>query len=93
MLPHRESEGREAMNGGLAFQAGKFLIVAGVVMVVLGALLALGSKVSFFGLGRLPGDVTYKGKNFTFYFPIVTSIVLSIALTLLLWVISILTRK
>jgi hypothetical protein len=81
------------MDGGLVSQAGKFLIVAGVVMVALGALLMVGSKVSFFGLGRLPGDFAYKGKNFTFYFPVVTSIVLSIGLTLLLWVVSILTRK
>ncbi len=83
----------EQSGVNLPIQAGKFLIIAGVVMVALGALLMLGSKVSFFGLGRLPGDIAYKGKNVTFYFPIVTSIVLSVALTLLFWVISILTRK
>lgn len=81
------------MEEGLASQAGKFLIVAGIVMVAVGVLLMLGSKVSFFGLGRLPGDFTYKGKNFTFYFPVVTSIVLSIVLTLVMWLVSILTRK
>jgi hypothetical protein len=81
------------MQGGLGFQAGKFLLLAGAVMVALGALLMLGSKVSFFGLGRLPGDIAYKGKNVTFYFPIVTSLVLSLGLTLLLWLVSFLTRK
>ena len=81
------------MNANLPLQAGKFLIIAGVVMVALGALLMVGSKVSFLGLGRLPGDIAYKGKNVTFYFPIVTSVVLSVALTLLLWLISLMTRK
>jgi hypothetical protein len=81
------------MSQGFLFQAGKFLVIAGVVFVVLGLLLMMGSKFSFFGLGRLPGDITYKGKNVTFYFPIVTSIVLSILLTLGLWLVSMLTRK
>jgi len=81
------------VNANLPLQAGKFLIIAGVVMVALGALLMVGSKVSFLGLGRLPGDIAYKGKNVTFYFPIVTSVVLSVALTLLLWLISLMTRK
>jgi hypothetical protein len=81
------------MSHGLPFQAGKFLVIAGVVFVVLGLLLMAGSKFSFFGLGRLPGDFTYKGKNVTFYFPVVTSIVLSVLLTLGIWLVSILTRK
>ena len=81
------------MSHGLPFQAGKFLAIAGAVFVVLGLLLMASSKFSFFGLGRLPGDITYKGKNVTFYFPIVTSIVLSVFLTLLLWLVSLLTRK
>lgn len=81
------------MSYGLPFQAGKFLVIAGVVFVVLGLLLMASSKFSFFGLGRLPGDITYKGKNLTFYFPIVTSIVLSVLLTLALWLVSLLTRK
>jgi len=81
------------MSYGLHFQAGKFLVIAGVVLVVLGALMMASSKFSFFGLGRLPGDFTYKGKNVTFYFPIVTCLVLSGALTLVLWLVSLLTRK
>ena len=81
------------MGQGLLFQAGKFLVIAGVVFAVLGLLLMMGSKFSFFGLGRLPGDITYRGRNVTFYFPIVTSIVLSVLLTLGLWLVSMLTRK
>ncbi len=81
------------MSHGLPFQAGKFLVIAGVVFAVLGLLLMASSKFSFFGLGRLPGDITYKGKNVTFYFPVATSIVLSIFLTLVLWLVSFLTRK
>ncbi len=78
------------MNGSFPLQAGKILIIAGVIFLVLGLLLMAGSKFSFFGLGRLPGDITYKGKNVTFYFPIVTSLVLSVVLTLVLWLISLL---
>ncbi|HUU13827.1 MAG TPA: DUF2905 domain-containing protein [Terriglobia bacterium] len=81
------------MSHGLPFQAGKVLVIAGAVFVVLGLLLMASSKFSFFGLGRLPGDIAYKGKNVTFYFPIVTGIVLSVFLTLVLWLVSMLTRK
>ena len=56
----------------------RLLIGAGVVLIVLGALVAWGVP-----LGRLPGDISMKRGNFTFYFPIVTSIVLSVVLTLL----------
>jgi|ADurb_Leu_01_Slu_FD_contig_41_645660_length_753_multi_3_in_0_out_0_1 uncharacterized membrane protein YkgB len=65
---------------------GKMLIVIGVVIVIIGAVLLLGPKVPW--LGRLPGDFSYRGKNFTFYFPLGTSILISIVLTLILWLIS-----
>lgn len=81
------------MGPNVPFQLGKLLLIAGGMMVILGLLLMLGSKASFFGLGRLPGDIAYKGKSFTFYFPIVTSLVLSAVLTLVLWLVSVLTRK
>ncbi len=68
-------------------------MVAGVALVALGLLLMAGSKFSFLGLGRLPGDLAYKGKNFQFYFPIVTCLVLSAVVTLLLWAVSWSTRK
>lgn len=81
------------MNAWLPLQLGKFLVIAGVVLVALGLAVMFGSKASFFGLGKLPGDIAYKGKNVTFYFPIVTCLVLSVALTLILWVVSLLTRR
>ena len=57
---------------------GKALIIIGLAIAAVGMLITLG--VPF---GRLPGDITYRRGNFSFYFPIVTSIVLSIVLTLL----------
>ncbi len=81
------------MNGAFPFQLGRFLVIAGVILVALGLIFMAGSRFSFFGLGRLPGDIAYKGKNFQFYFPIVTCVVLSVVLTLVFWVISFLTRR
>jgi hypothetical protein len=81
------------MNGWVPFQVGKFLVVAGVLLVAIGLLVMAGSKLSFPGLGRLPGDIVYKGKNVQFYFPIVSCLVLSVALTLLFWLISLFTKR
>jgi hypothetical protein len=81
------------MHGASPFQLGRFLVIAGVILVALGLIFMAGSRFSFLGLGRLPGDTAYKGKNFQFYFPIVTCLVLSVVLTLLFWVISFLTRR
>ena len=69
------------MQGGLS-DLGRTLIVFGLGLAVLGGLLLLGGKIP--GLGRLPGDIVYRKGNFTFYFPLVTSIVLSVLLTLVL---------
>src|SRR5260370_39856535 len=55
-------------------------------MVALGALFYFGGRLPF-RLGRLPGDITVRGGHTTFYFPIVTCIVVSVALTLLFWII------
>ena len=74
-------------------QFGRLLVVAGIFMVLLGLLVMLGSRVSFFGLGRLPGDIIHKGKNTVFYFPIVTCAILSLVLTLVFWLVAILTRR
>jgi hypothetical protein len=65
---------------------GKLLIVAGGLLVILGVLLLLAGRTSF-PLGRLPGDIVYRGKNTTFYFPIATSILLSIVFSLVLYLI------
>jgi hypothetical protein len=62
---------------------GRVLIVAGAVLVALGVLLTLAGKLP--GVGRLPGDILYRRGNFTFYFPLATSILLSLLLTLIFW--------
>lgn len=63
-------------------QFGRLILIMGVVLVVVGALMMFGPKIPF--LGRLPGDIHLRGKNWSFHFPIVTSIVVSIILTILL---------
>jgi hypothetical protein len=77
----------------ISFQLGKFLVIVGVLLVAVGLLMMTGSRFSFFGLGRLPGDLAYKGKNVQFYFPVVTCLLLSAVLTLVFWLISYLTRR
>ena len=58
------------------------LIILGIVILVVGLLWPWLSK---FGLGRLPGDIIVERENFRFYFPLATSIIVSIVLTLILW--------
>ena len=65
---------------------GKILIVLGGVLVVSGLALVILGRTNL-PLGRLPGDILYRGKNTTFYFPLATSILLSVVLSLLLYVI------
>ncbi len=67
-------------------ELGRVVLIVGVVLVGAGALLYFGGKMPL-RLGRLPGDIFYQGKHGTFYFPLVTCIILSVALTLLFWVI------
>ena len=61
---------------------GRWLIIAGVVLVVLGLAWPLVTKL---GLGRLPGDIHVERDGFSFYFPIVTGLVISVVLSLVLW--------
>jgi hypothetical protein len=70
------------MTGGL----GKVLIVMGIVLLVVGILLALGPRIPW--LGRLPGDILIRREHFSFYFPLTTSIVISVVVSLLLWLIT-----
>jgi hypothetical protein len=65
---------------------GKFLIIFGIVVIAIGGLLLLSGKIPW--LGKLPGDIIIQRKNFTFYFPIATSIILSVMLTFIFWLIS-----
>jgi Protein of unknown function (DUF2905) len=62
---------------------GRLLIVAGLVLLIAGLVVSFGGR--FFGLGRLPGDIVVRRNNFTFYFPVVTSLLLSVILTIVLW--------
>ncbi|QAT63404.1 DUF2905 domain-containing protein [Acidilutibacter cellobiosedens] len=59
---------------------GKALIIMGLVLLIIGGILMLGGKI---GLGKLPGDIFIKRGNFTFFFPIVSSIIISLILTIL----------
>ncbi|HXJ02537.1 MAG TPA: DUF2905 domain-containing protein [Micropepsaceae bacterium] len=60
----------------------RLLIVAGAILLVVGLLWPFLSRL---GLGRLPGDIVIERQNFRFYFPLVSSLVVSVALTLLFW--------
>jgi hypothetical protein len=62
---------------------GKMLIVFGVILAVVGLIMLAAPKVPW--LGKLPGDITYRGKRFTFYFPLATSILISVILSLILY--------
>ena len=65
-------------------ELGKFLVLVGGIIVVLGLVLLLAGKFNL-PIGRLPGDIVYRGKNTTFYFPLATSIILSVVLSLIFW--------
>lgn len=62
---------------------GKLLILIGVVIVGAGLVFLLSDKIPW--IGRLPGDITIKRDNFTFYFPLATCILISVVLSLLFW--------
>ncbi len=68
-------------------ELGRTLLFFGGLLAVVGALLYFGGKLPF-RLGRLPGDIVHRGEHTTFYFPIVTCLVLSAAFSLLLWLFS-----
>jgi hypothetical protein len=65
---------------------GRAIIVLGVLLVVIGGVVLLLGRTGV-PIGQLPGDITYRGKHTTFYFPIVTCIVISIVLSLLSWIV------
>ncbi len=66
---------------------GRALALIGGVLLVIGLVLILAGRINL-PIGRLPGDIVVRGKNTTFYFPLMTSIVLSVILTLVLWVVN-----
>jgi len=65
---------------------GKSLVLFGVILALVGLVLMFSDKIPF--LGKLPGDIHIKRENFEFYFPITTSIVLSLVLSAILWIIA-----
>jgi uncharacterized membrane protein YkgB len=63
---------------------GKMLILLGVLIIVIGFLLLVGEKIPW--IGKLPGDIIIRKEKFSFYFPITTSIIISVLLTLFFWI-------
>jgi hypothetical protein len=64
---------------------GRFLITIGVLLVVAGLVVTFGGRLPI-RLGRLPGDIAIHGKNSSFYFPLTTCILLSVLLSLVMWI-------
>ena len=64
---------------------GKYMVLAGGILIVIGLLLWSGFRLPL--VGKLPGDFSFKGKNFSFYFPLATSLLASILLSLILYLI------
>jgi len=62
---------------------GKLLIIFGVILIIIGGLFLIGNKIPF--IGKFPGDIAVQKKNFRFYFPITTCIIISIILTFIMW--------
>jgi hypothetical protein len=65
---------------------GKLLVLVGAVAILAGVVLMLAERANI-PLGRLPGDIVYRGKNTTFYFPLVTSILVSVVLSVVFYLI------
>ncbi len=72
-------------------EMGRVLVTLGVALVVIGGIVMLLGRTGL-PLGRLPGDVLYRGKNATFYFPLATSILISVVLSIVLFLIGRLKR-
>ncbi len=64
---------------------GRLLILVGIILIILGLILAYSNFFAFLRLGRLPGDISYKRGHFSFYFPLTTCIVLSIIITVIVF--------
>ncbi|MBZ5665781.1 MAG: DUF2905 domain-containing protein [Acidobacteriia bacterium] len=65
---------------------GRMLLILGVALVVIGGIVMLLGRTSL-PIGRLPGDILYRGKNTTFYFPLATSILISVVLSIIIFLI------
>lgn len=72
-------------------EMGRFLVIVGIALAVIGGILMLLGRTGL-PLGRLPGDILYRGKNTTFYFPLASSILISVVLSIVLFLIGRLKR-
>ena len=70
-------------------QFGKYILITGIVISIIGIIVILFGKTGIF---RLPGDIELEGKNWKIYFPIISCIIISIILTVILWIISFLRK-
>lgn len=61
----------------------KLLIIAGLILIAAGLFFLLSDKIPW--IGKLPGDITIKRENFTFYFPLATCILISVVISLIIW--------
>ncbi len=68
-------------------ELGRILLLLGALLAIIGAVLYFGGQLPF-RLGKLPGDIVHRGEHTTFYFPIVTCLVLSLPVSLLFWLFS-----
>ena len=65
---------------------GKILISIGLLLAILGVIFTFGNKLPF--VGRLPGDIAVERKNYSFYFPVATCIIISVVMSFILWLFS-----
>jgi Protein of unknown function (DUF2905) len=77
----------KAEEGSCMSQLGKALLGIGLLLVLIGGLLVLAGRLGL-PLGKLPGDFSYRGKNVAFFFPLASSIIISIVLSLIFYLIS-----
>ncbi len=72
-------------------EMGRLLVILGVALVVMGGIVILLGRTGL-PLGRLPGDIVYRGKNTTFYFPLASSVLISVVLSIVLFLVGRLRR-
>ena len=85
--PTATAEIQEARRYNKTMSVGRMLITIGVVLLAVGLLVTLGERLPL-RIGKLPGDIVVRGKNSVFYFPLVTCLLLSVVLSLVLWLFS-----
>ena len=65
---------------------GRILIAVGIALIAVGLLVTFAGRLPF-RLGRLPGDISFHGKNTSFYFPLATCLILSVLLSVIMWIV------